>query len=73
MLYFYTCYRVRVTRSLVLYVCFVDLVCPFVLFLLASVLSVPLRYTDSDCPYGIFKLFLSPTRILQDLTISVTR
>ena len=34
-------------------------VCPFVLFLLASVLSVLLRYTDSDYPYGIFKLFLT--------------
>jgi hypothetical protein len=33
-------------------------VCPFVLFLLAIVLSVLLRYTDSDCPFGIFKLFL---------------
>ena len=31
-------------------------VCPFVLFLLAIVLSV-LRYTDSDYPFGIFKLF----------------
>ena len=31
--------------------------CPFVLFLLAIVLSV-LRYTDPDCPFGIFKLFL---------------
>jgi hypothetical protein len=30
----------------------------FVLFLLAIVLSVLLRYTDSDCPFGIFKLFL---------------
>jgi hypothetical protein len=27
-------------------------------FLLAIVLSVLLRYTDSDCPFGIFKLFL---------------
>ena len=34
------------------------LVCPFVLFLLAIVLSVLLRYTDSDYPFGIFKLFL---------------
>ena len=34
------------------------LLCPFVLFLLAIVLSVLLRYTDSDCPFGIFKLFL---------------
>ena len=31
-------------------------VCPFVRFLLAIVLSVLLRYTDSDCPFGIFKL-----------------
>jgi hypothetical protein len=30
----------------------------FVLFHLAIVLSVLLRYTDSDCPCGIFKLFL---------------
>ena len=30
--------------------------CPFVLFLLAIVLSV-LRFTDSDYPFGIFKLF----------------
>ena len=34
-------------------------VCPFVLFLLAIVLSVLLRYTDSDYPFGIFKLFLN--------------
>jgi hypothetical protein len=33
-------------------------VCPFVLFLLAIVLSVLLRYTDSDYPFGIFKLVL---------------
>ena len=36
-------------------------VCPFVLFRLAIVLSV-LRYTDSDYPFGIFKLFLSLLR-----------
>jgi hypothetical protein len=30
----------------------------FVLFLLAIVLSVRLQYTDSDCPFGIFKLIL---------------
>ena len=30
----------------------------FVLFLLAIMLSVLLRYTDSDYPFGIFKLFL---------------
>ena len=33
-------------------------VCPFVLLLLAIVLFVLLRYTDSDYPFGIFKLFL---------------
>ena len=33
-------------------------VCPFVLFLLVIVLSVLLRYTDSDYPLGILKLFL---------------
>jgi hypothetical protein len=33
-------------------------VCPFVLFLLAIVLSVLLRYTDSEYPFDIFKLFL---------------
>jgi hypothetical protein len=30
---------------------------PFVLFLLVIVLSVPLRYADSDYPFGIFELF----------------
>ena len=47
---------VRVTRSLVLCVCFVDPL--FVLlynFYLAIVLSV-LRFTDSDYPFGILKL-----------------
>ena len=38
--------------------CFVDR-CPFVLFLLAIVLSVLLRFTDYDYPFAIFKLFLS--------------
>jgi len=32
-------------------------VCPFVLFLLAIVLSV-LRFMDSDYPFGIFKVIL---------------
>jgi hypothetical protein len=49
---------VRVSRSLVLYVCFVDRCLSFVPFLLGIVLSVLLRYTDSDYPFGIFKLFL---------------
>ena len=48
----------RVTRTLVLCVYFVDRCLSFVLFLLAIVLSVLLRHTDSDYPFGIFKLFL---------------
>ena len=32
--------------------------CPFVLFRLAIVLTVLPRFTDSDYPFGIFKLFL---------------
>ena len=39
---------IRVTRSLVLCVCIVDRCLSFVLFLLAIVLSVVLRCTDSD-------------------------
>ena len=79
---------IRVTRSLVLCVCFVDrclsfctfsfghcVVCSsliygfwlpiwylpslLVLFLLVIALSGLLRITDSDYPFGIFKLFLS--------------
>ena len=49
---------VRVTRSLVLYVCLLIVVCPFVLFLLTNALSVLLQYTDSDYHFDIFKLFL---------------
>ena len=40
-------------------------VCPFVLFLLAIALSVLLRYTDSDYPFGIFKLFFLLKFLLQ--------
>jgi hypothetical protein len=36
-------------------------VCPFVLFLLVIVLSVLLRYTDSDYTFGIFKLLFLPS------------
>ena len=42
---------VHVTRSLVLYVCFVDLL------VLAIVLSVLLRFANSDYLFRIFKLF----------------
>ena len=48
------CNGVRVTRSLALCVMFCSSL--FVLFLLAMVLSV-LRFTDSDYPFVIFKLF----------------
>jgi len=34
------------------------IVCPFVIFLLAIVLSVLFRFTDSDYLFGILKLFL---------------
>jgi len=49
---------VRVTRSLVLYVFCRSLFVLLYFFLLAIVLSVLLRYTDSGCSFGIFKLFL---------------
>ena len=51
---------VRVTPCLFLCVLFCRSFFPFyalVLFLLAIVLSVLLRFTDSDYPFGIFKLF----------------
>ena len=47
---------VRVTRSLVLCVCFVDRCLSVCTFLLTIVLSVLLQYTDSDYPFGIFSL-----------------
>ena len=50
---------VRVTRSLVLYICFVDRCLSFCLFLLVIVLSVLLRSTESDYTFGIFTLFLT--------------
>jgi len=58
---------VRVTRSLVLYDC-VFCRSLFVLFLLADMLSVLLRYTDSDYPFGIFKLFFHAQLISKFLT-----
>jgi len=47
---------VLVTRPLVVCVCFVDC-CLYFFFLMLSVL---LKYTDPDYPFGIFKLFLPP-------------
>ena len=49
---------VRVARSLVVCVCFVDRCLPLYAFLFGIVLSFLLRYTNSDYPFGIFKLFL---------------
>ena len=49
---------VHVSQSLVLCVCFVDRCLSFCTFIVAIVLSVHLRYTNSDYPFGIFKLFL---------------
>ena len=47
-----------VTRSLVFCACFIYRCLSFGLFLLVIVLSVHLRFKDSDYPFGIFKLFL---------------
>jgi hypothetical protein len=55
------CSGVRVARFLVFYVVFFYRClsfCPFVLFLLSIELSFFLRFTGSDYPSGIFKLFL---------------
>ena len=53
---------VRVIRSLVLCVMFCRSL--FVLFFLVIVLSVLLRFTYSDYPFGIFKLFLPFLQLL---------
>jgi hypothetical protein len=63
---------VRVTRSLVVYVCFVDPCLSFCTFSFGIVLSVLLRYADSDYPFGIFKLFnhrllLSPWSVVTQI------
>jgi hypothetical protein len=51
--------RVRVTRSLVLYVCFVDRCLFFCTFLLTIVLSALLRYKDYDYAFWYLKTLLS--------------
>jgi hypothetical protein len=63
---------VRVTRSLVLWECFADHCCPFVLFLLAIVLSVLRRYTDSDDTVIGGELMCSG-RVYSSCSISDTR
>ena len=42
----------------------VDVVCPFVLFPLAIVLSVLLRFTDYDYPFGILDLQIMITPLV---------
>ena len=49
---------VRVTRSLVLYVYFVDRCLSFCTFSFGHCGVSVLRYMDYNCPFGIFKLFL---------------
>ena len=58
---------IRVSRSLVLCSALKIVVSPFVLFLLAIVLSVVPRITDSDYPFRIFKIVLlsEPNRDFQ--------
>ena len=51
---------VRVTRSLVLYVCFVDRCLSFCTFSFGRCVLCPFhRFTDSGYSFGIFKLFLT--------------
>ena len=49
---------VRATRSLVLYVCFVDRCLSYCHFLLAISLSVLRRFAGSDYLFGIVKVFI---------------
>ena len=55
---------VRVTRSLVLCVCFTDRYLSFITFSLAIVLSVLLRYTASDYYFSIFRSFLKYNAVI---------
>ena len=60
----------RVTRSFSFLGCVLQIVaCHFVILLLAIVLSVLLRFTGSDYPFGIFKLFL-PNQGYEELVTS---
>jgi len=52
---------VRVTLSLVLCVCFVDRYLSFCTFSFGN--CVLRRYTDSDYPFGIFKLFFKAANV----------
>jgi len=52
-------YTVTVILTSFLVLCVIFVVCHFVLFSLAIVLSVRLLFTDSDYPFGFFKFFLT--------------
>ena len=50
--------------------CFIcNVVCPFVHFLLVILLFVLLRFTDSDYPFGIFKLFLNYIKTYKSISV----
>jgi hypothetical protein len=55
-----------VSSCLSYYYPFLVTLCPFIL---ATVLSVLFRFTDSDYPFGIFKLFSQRTPSKNDQTI----
>ena len=58
-----SCYQIF--SFICMFCCFVDRSLSFcTFFLLAIVLSALLRYTDSDCPFGIFKLFFMPLQYI---------
>ena len=56
------------TSLVVLCVIFIDLCFPIVIFLLAIVLSVLFQFTDSDDPFGIFKLFVAENIDMKHIT-----
>jgi hypothetical protein len=45
----------------------------FVFFILAIVLSVHVRYTASDYPFGIFKIFLDQIRLVKTCLYVITK
>ena len=63
---------VRVTRSLILCVCFVDRCLPFCAFSFGHCVVCSSSICRSDCYFGIFKLFLNTSSWL-NLYINVDR
>ena len=54
----------RVTRSLVLYVCFVDHCLSFCTFSFGHCVVCSSTIYDSDYPFGIFKLFIQTNNVI---------